>query len=490
MDGKVSELRAELLDGILIPACTGYIGGEYSVGAGPSLDVDDPGTGHTLWAFAEAEESDVDRAVRNAANSFRAWRDTPPAERGRILFKLMLAFRAAIDPLSRLESLDTGKPISQARSDIEVTIRYLEYYAGAVDKFHGETIPQGPDTFAYTKHEPYGVVAHITPWNSPLSQMMRGVAPCIAVGNVVVVKPSELTPLSTLYAANLMVEAGLPPGVCNVVLGRGETTGEHLTRHDLVQHITFTGSLRGGRAVGAIAAQRIVGCNLELGGKSPTIILPDANLERAARAGALAVVRNAGQVCSAATRLLVHRSVEKPFIELLRQSMSGLRVGHGLEDPDLGPLISRGQRERVTGYVDWARDSGASVYEAQHDLPPRGFYVSPTILTNVSNDMKVAREEIFGPVQSVIAFDDENEAIEMANDTEYGLSAGIFTRDNAAALRIADALEAGQVQINRYGGGSVEVPFGGYKTSGIGRERGMEALRYYTQVKGVIVGLD
>ncbi|OKI86436.1 aldehyde dehydrogenase [Streptomyces sp. CB02414] len=469
------------------------VGGDWNRAGGAVHDVLDPASEAVVSQFVEAPVELVNEAVADAHDAWRAgWRDLEPARRGRILYGVAAALREHADVLARLESLDCGKPLSQARTDVEVSARYFEYYAGAVDKFGGETIPQPAGTFAYTVRAPYGVIGHVTPWNAPISQMMRGVAPSLAAGNTVVVKPSELTPITSLLAAKIMVEAGLPAGVCNVVPGTGPLTGEALVRHELVQHVTFTGSVRTGRHVGRIAADRLVGCNLELGGKSPSIILADADLDRAARAGALAVIRNSGQSCFATTRLVVDRRVEEQLLDKMAEHFAGLTVGPGLEDPDVGPLISEDQRRKVLGYLDTARTEGARVVVGggPSEGRSRGHFVEPTLLAGVTNDMTVAREEIFGPVQSVIAFDDVDEAIAIANDTLYGLSAGVFTSDVGAAHRVAARLDAGQVQVNRYTGAGVEVPFGGYKNSGLGREKGLEALHHYTQVKSVIVAVD
>ncbi|MGW5151302.1 aldehyde dehydrogenase family protein [Rhodococcus koreensis] len=479
---------------VLPDVLTAVIGGKWTAAAtGATIyDVHDPATEQVIARFAQTTPDQVDEAVRNAHDAWRGWSATAPVERGRVLARLADTVRAHAESLASLESADTGKPISQARGDIAVTARYLEYYAGACDKFGGETIPQAADTFAYTVRESYGVVAHITPWNAPLSQMMRGVAPCLAAGNTVVVKPSELAPLTTGLVAILMVEAGLPAGVCNIVLGDGPAVGSPLVGHELVRHIAFTGSVASGQSVGRVAAERIVGAHLELGGKSPTIVCADADLGRAAKAGALAVIRNSGQSCFATTRLFVHRAVHDEFVERVAAEMHGLSVGPGADDPDLGPLVSAAQRDRVLGIVEQARADGAEIIVGGHGPTGRdtGFFVMPTLVASVTNDMAIARQEVFGPVQSVIAFDDLGEAIAQANDTPYGLSAGVFTSDIGRAHRVARELQAGQVQINRYAGAGVEIPFGGYKASGIGREKGTEALLGYTQVKSVIVALD
>ena len=484
---------AAALESSGLPAeLTAFVAGEFTAAAAgaPVFDVEDPATGLAVARFAETDAATVDAAVRSAHDAFLAWRRLDPPERGRRLLAVAAALRQDADLLARLETIDSGKPLSQARADIAGSARYFEYYAGLADKLQGETIPQPAGTFAYTLREPYGVIAHVTPWNAPLTQLTRGVAPSLAAGNAVVVKPSELTPLTTLYAARLMVQAGLPAGLCNVVLGAGDPTGHQLVSHELVRHITFTGSVATGRAVGTVAAQRIIGVNLELGGKSPTIVCADADLEAAARAGALAVVRNSGQSCFATTRLIVERRVRDRFAELLAGRMGGLSLGHGLDEPDVGPLISARQFERVLSFVDSARRSGAQVVTGGERADvPGGCFVTPTLLAGVRNDMPVAREEIFGPVQSVLEFDDLDEAVDIANDTPYGLSAGIFTRDGATAHRIAARLEAGQVQINRYTGAGVEIPFGGYKNSGLGREKGVDAMQHYTQVKSVIMDI-
>jgi aldehyde dehydrogenase (NAD+) len=493
-DSQSSSSRrvAEALSAARLPqTLTAVVGGEWMpVSGGTTSTVFDPGSGAPVTEFEHSGIDLVEHAVHEAHDAWPRWAAMVPAERGRIMQQCAHKILAHKEELAQLESIDTGKPLSQARGDIAVTARYLEYYAGAVDKFGGETIPQGDGTFAYTRREPYGVVAHITPWNAPVSQMMRGVAPSLAAGNAVVVKPAEVTPMTTTLVAVLLVEAGLPEGLCNVVLGQGSVVGEALVQHPLVGHITFTGSVAVGKRIGEIAASRIIGCNLELGGKSPTIVCADADLDRAAAAGAAAVVRNSGQSCFATTRLVVHRSVEQQLLEKIAERMAMMTTGHGLSDPDMGPLVSGRQRETVLGFVDEARAEGAEVVAggtAVDDEP--GYFVRPTLLANVTNSMNAARSEIFGPVQSVIAYEDLDEAIDIANDTPYGLSAGVFTKDGGRAHRIAARLQAGQVQINRYAGAGVEVPFGGYKTSGLGREKGMEALHHYSQVKSIIMDI-
>jgi len=465
------------------------VDGHWTATAGESVPVEDPATRQQLAVFGEATESDVDRAVVSAERAYReVWRDLGGVRRADVLFAVADAIRRNADVLARLETYDTGKPLKQARSDVATAARYFAFYAGHADKLYGETIPGEGDYWAYTLREPYGVVAHVTPWNSPISQMCRGVAPSLAAGNTVVVKPSEITPLSSLVAARLFVEAGLPPGVCNVVPGRGATTGAALVAHPLVEHIGFTGSVATGRRILHAAAERIVGCNLELGGKSPTIVLPDADLQAAVTAGALAVVRNAGQSCFATTRLIVHRAIADEYGARVAAAVQTLTVGPGIDDPDLGPLASAQQLAKVEAAIESGRAEGAEL--ATGGTRPDGldgYFLSPAVLTGVRNEMRVAQDEIFGPVQTVLAYDDVDEAVAIANHSSYGLAAGVFTRDVATAHRLARRLETGQVQINRYPMGGVETPFGGYKQSGLGREKGLAALEHYTQLKTVIV---
>lgn len=473
--------------------CAAFVGGEVVRGDREAIDVEDPATGKVLVSTAEADAELVDRVVRGAADAFRGpWGAMRHSDRGRALHRVAGLLRENAGLLADLESIDTGKPLTQARSDVETSARYFEFYAGVADKNHGETIPTRSDELVYTVREPYGVVAHVTPWNSPLSQLCRGAAPSLACGNTVVVKPSEVTPLSTLVFARLLDRSGiLPRDVLTVALGRGPATGAAVVQHRDVAHIAFTGSVPTGTAIMTMAAQRMVGCNLELGGKSPTIVLADADLQKAAHAGAAAAIRNSGQSCFATTRMLVHSSRYDEFVERCAEEMGNLSVGPGLTDPDLGPLSSGPHLAKVRAMVEAAVGEGAEVAAGGPDAldQPVGHFHAPTLLVGVDNAMTIAQDEVFGPVQTVIRFDDVDEAVAIANDSRYGLAAGIFTNDLTSAHALAGRLEAGQVQINRYPAGDVSTPFGGYKASGIGREKGVEAMHHYSQLKTVIVDL-
>jgi aldehyde dehydrogenase (NAD+) len=468
-----------------------FSGGQWlSAGSGEALPSEDPSTAAVIAEVFTATSQDTDRAVQNSDHAYRrVWSRTTPAERGAFLATLSQQLKAECDTFARLESLDTGKPVSQARGDVLLAARYFEFYADAVDKLGTETTWAARADLAYTVREPFGVVAQIIPWNSPISQLARGVAAALASGNTVVLKPSELAPLSSLAFGQFSARAGLPAGVLNVLAGPG-STGQALARHPLVKQITFTGSVESGRAVLEASAVNIVPVTLELGGKSPGLVFPDADLDAAARAAVGAMRRNSGQSCSALTRILVHEQVHDQLLDRILDATRKLTFGPGLGDPDLGPLISAKQRARVERLVDSARQEGARIAHGggrpSGDEFSRGYFVEPTVLTGIANTATAARTEIFGPVQSLIVFSDEDEAVAMANDSDYGLSSAVFTADFARAHRVANQLEAGQVHINEYPMDSAETPFGGYKSSGIGREKGLLALHSYTQVKTIL----
>lgn len=484
--GRWSPREAGLADGV-----AGWIDARWVMGGGAaSLSVEDPALGLELGRITEAGERLVDEAAESAARS--PWLGLAPRDRGRVLAAVASAIRQEEGPLAVMEAVDTGKPLSQARADVVTAAEYFEYFGALADKLYGCTIPQNGPAVAFTQHEPYGVVAHITPWNSPLSQMCRGVAPALAAGNTVVVKPSELTPYSSLWCAALFVRAGLPSGACNVVVGRGPVTGAALVRHPAVRHVSFTGSVPTGRKILELAAPGVVPCTLELGGKSPLIVCDDADVEAAADAGIRAIVRNAGQSCFAPTRMIADERVRDRLVDALSSRLAGLTMGHPLDDPEVGALSSAAHLSKVQGYIESAVAQGAEAIggEAAHleveGCP--GHFLRPTVLTGVTNEMTAAREEIFGPVQCVLSAQSAEVAVRLANDTAYGLTATVFSRDIGGALQLAQRLHAGQVHINRYPSAGVDVPFGGYKSSGIGREKGWEAMLTYTQTKAFVLG--
>ncbi|HVR48316.1 MAG TPA: aldehyde dehydrogenase family protein [Pseudorhodoferax sp.] len=451
----------------------------------------DPRTGQAISRVALGNAQDVALAVAAAQRTFAAWRNMRPLARGRLLTQAALAIRAQARELAAIESRETGKSTPQALGEIEGVAQYFELYGGLATALQGETIGLGAGYHSYTLREPYGVVGAILPWNAPLNQAGRACAPALAAGNTVVVKPSEATSGSVLALARLLIGCGVPAGVFNVVTGIGTEAGEALVRHPEVRKIAFTGSLRAGQQIGRIAADRVLPLTLELGGKSPDIVFADADLALAAPGVLKGFLTHAGQVCLSGTRILVERSVHDDFVAAMREAMASYRIG--ATDSTVGPMTTRAQYEKVQAYYAIAQAEGA-VAEVGGHLPDDpalagGWFVSPTLYSGVDNNMRIAREEIFGPVACVIPFDDEAQAIAIANDTEYGLAAGIWTRDLARAHRVAAQLEAGQIYVNEYMAGGVETPLGGHKMSGYGREKGLEALHHYTHVKCVTVRL-
>jgi len=460
--------------------------------AGETLDVQDPATGALLAQVARGRAEDVDDAVRSAQSAAAPWASRPPAERARILHAISARLLREQDTLGRLESQDTGKPLKQALADARTAARFFEYYAGVADKILGSSIPLGSEYVDFTVREPLGVTAQIVPWNYPLQIASRGLAPALACGNTVVLKPAELACLGVLELTRICHEEGLPEGVLNVVPGYGYEAGAALAAHRGVNLVVFTGSVATGVHVMQAAAANIVPVLLELGGKSPNILLSDADLDEALPAVLRGAFPNSGQTCSAGSRLLVQRGIHLRVVERLAALNDRLQVGPGLMDGDLGALISADQRAKVEGYIATGRDEGAEVITGGRVLEQaridRGHFVMPTLLNLVTSTMRVHREEIFGPVLSIVPFDTLEEAAALANDTEYGLVAGIWGRDVGATHWLAQQVKAGQVFINTYGaGGGVELPFGGYKKSGFGREKGLDALLSYTQVKNICI---
>lgn len=465
-----------------------FIAGRWT-DAASTIPIEDPSTGEKIGTLAAGHASDIDAAVNAAAKAYTgAWGKLTAAERGRILMKMSGAVAAKADDLADLEARDVGKPLKQARADALALSRYLEFYAGAADKLHGETIPYLADYTVYTLREPHGVTAHIVPWNYPMQIIGRSVVGALAAGNATVVKPAEEASLTALAFARIAQECGLPDGAMNVVTGIGEETGAALAAHPGIHHLSFTGSTSVGALVQAAAGHNAVPVTLELGGKSPQIVFADADIERALPFLVNAGIQNAGQTCSAASRLLVERKIYEPLLEKLGERYRALRVGAAKDDLDVGPLISGPQKARVEGFIAQGRNGHRVIAEGKIEAsaPRGGHFVAPVLFADVAADHTLARDEIFGPVQVVIPFDTEEDAIRIANGTDYGLVAGVWTRDGSRALRMARAIHTGQMFINNYGaGGGVELPFGGTGRSGHGREKGFEALYAFTRLKTV-----
>jgi len=472
-----------------------FIGGRFVPSSSSDrIDVWSPAKGEICGSVARSNSADVDAAARSAAAAQPAWAALRPIERGRILMRLANYLRENAGEFAEIEGRETGKPAMMLPNEIRGSADYFEMYAGFCNIDHGERIDIGEGYHAYTRREPYGVVGIITPWNGPLGQLVRGLAPALTVGNAVVAKPSEFTSGTSLHLARIAVEeCGLPPGILNVVTGLGPEAGAAVVSHPLVRKVAFTGSVRAGREIGRIAADRIIPLTLELGGKSPNIVFEDAIFEDAVAGSLRAISANAGQVCSAGTRLLVQRSIHERFVTALAEAAQHIKVGPGA-DCTMGAIMTKGQYQRVRDFFEVAKQDGARLVTGGGDVRSddwgNGWYVPLTIYADVSNNMRIAREEIFGPILSVIPFDTEEEAIAIANDSDYGLNSGIWTNDLSRAHRVAAKLEAGSVNINEYAHGDIELPFGGFKNSGYGKEKGTAALQFYTHLKTVRVKLS
>jgi aldehyde dehydrogenase (NAD+) len=460
--------------------------------SGARIDVACPSDGKVFASIPASGAADVDRAVKAARRAFDSgpWGRMPAVERGRCLTRLFQLVEKHGDELAALESRDTGKPVRQGRADVTATMRYYEFYGGAGDKIHGDTIPFLPGYTALTLREPHGVVAGIIPWNYPLQILARVAGAALAMGNTLVVKPAEDASLSAIRIAELALEAGIPEGVFNVITGYGRDAGAALSAHPGVDYVTFTGSPITGTAIQQAAAVNNRGVTMELGGKSPQIVFADADLEAALPVLVNAIIQNGGQTCSAGSRILIEKPVYEQVATALAERFSKLTAGPHEADLDLGALINPKQKERVAGFVAAAEEAGIPVLargQVAADAPAGGWYFAPALFGAVDPKAALAQEEVFGPVLSLFPFEGEEQAVALANDTEFGLVASVWTKDGARQHRVAKRVRAGQVFVNSYGaGGGIELPFGGFKKSGHGREKGFEALYDMSATKTIV----
>ena len=460
--------------------------------SGERIDVASPSDGKVFSSIPASSAADVDRAVKSAHKAFEEgpWSRMPAVERGRCLTRLFHLVEKHGDELAALESRDTGKPARQGKADVTATMRYYEFYGGAGDKIHGDTIPFLEGYTALTLREPHGVVAGIIPWNYPMQIMARVAGAALAMGNTLVVKPAEDASLSAIRIAQLALEAGVPEGVFNVITGYGRDAGAALSAHPLVDYVTFTGSTATGTAIQQAAAINNRGVTMELGGKSAQIVFADADLDAAIPVLVNAIIQNAGQTCSAGSRVLLEKPIYEKVATALAERFSKLVAGPHDADLDLGPLINKTQRDRVAGMIAAAKAAGVSVLaegSVHADAPAGGYYQAPVLFGSVDPNAVIAQEEVFGPVLTLFAFEGEDEAVRLANGTDFGLVAGVWTKDGARQHRVAKRVRAGQVFVNGYGaGGGIELPFGGFKKSGHGREKGFEALYDMSATKTIV----
>ncbi|MEK9533903.1 MAG: aldehyde dehydrogenase family protein [Halieaceae bacterium] len=473
------------------PYYQNYVDGQFVDGGADRIVVDNPGTGAPLAEQASANAADIDAAVAAARRCHESGvlSAMRPVERGRMVRAIGDYLLANIDDIAQLLTLEAGKPLWESVVEIEGAARYFEYYGNQAETLEGRSIPLGKDYYDFTTYEPRGVSAQIIPWNYPLEMTARGMAAALATGNTVVIKSPELDPLTHLYIARAAEAAGFPPGAVNILCGVGSEAGAALSAHPGIDQVVFTGSVPTGVAIATAAAQNVVPCVLELGGKSAAIVCADADLDNLIDSVRWGIYFNAGQVCSAMSRLIVHESIAGEVRERIVALAESLSVGPGIDRPEfganMGAMISKGQRDRAVGMVARAREAGADIATGGVAPDEAGFFLAPTVIAGVTRDMEIARSEVFGPVLSMLTYQNEPEAIAIANDSDYGLVGGVFTRDIDGAMRVAQRIRTGQVFVNEWYAGGVETPFGGYKKSGYGREKGREALMNYVQTKNI-----
>lgn len=471
-----------------------FIHGEWSAPSDKQyIDVVDPGSEEIFSAIADGSIEDAEKAIASSSAAFSSWRKMAPPVRASIMMKLSAALSENEQLLSVTECLDSGKPYSEAVSDIRTAALQLAYYAGIADKIEGETIPLGTEFVSYNSPEPVGVTVHVIPWNFPLLTAIRGLAPALAAGCTAIIKPSETTSLSALLMAEIFVRAGLPKGVVNVVTGYGAKIGNYLTSHPLVRHVTFTGSVVTGQNVMRSAASNVSSLTLELGGKSPAIVMSDADLDHVADDMIGAIFYNSGQVCSAGSRLVIHKDRHGEFMEKFLPKVAKLSIGHGLKDQNIGAITSEAHLNKISRFLEDARHRGLDILcGGRKTVDPesgKGFFFEPTVIDRLNHDDDIVQKEIFGPVLAVQIMDHDDDALTLANGTEFGLAACIYSKDVSKAMRLSSDIDAGQVTINQYFAGGIYTPFGGTKMSGFGREKGLAGLASYLRTKNITIKL-